>query len=559
MADLVESLMRIDPTQGLIDYVNTVKPYHSKILDVLVEYVYREQISASIDERWSWNIAFMTRTDQDIVYSCGYGYRWDPAGIISPEAIPTSYIVNATGKLYIDAATTTGSNVINITRNTTSHAFAMYDGVVFTTDTTTPFLSEAYADVIAPGRTYYVNPIDASSFEVYTDVIQTKDSNENIVITGFVGAAIVFTASDVVYATPQTLPYNTFLVQQANDISSYTCLATNVVANQLSFVDGYSITNVNPGLKQWTIGATLTLTAGDVIYINGNSTSVANKKYTVASVAGGVVTVNEPIPPLTATDGKLYIVDAFDTIPYWPYGMKVKVTSTGTLPAPLSAAVSYYFIPSDKIGVFNLATKRYPQQIGDYVDLTSVSTELSIQRAEPFTPGNYVTVTGSYMNQTDGKYIVSNIEPEGQYFRVGVYQSIKRTTPSPLPTLHDGVMILDQGSYDMPSVCPAVQTPELYVGTFIHENLQFKFSISETEFIGVTAVENEQTGLGNSVYGGTGVKLEPYTASTDGSSTTSTTQFILPSGFDTQLFDVGAMDETLSATVTLQTTYPATP
>lgn len=559
MANLVESLMRIDPTQGLIDYVNTVKPYHSKILEVLVEYVYQEQIAATIGERWNWNVAFASQTDQDIVYSCGYGYRWDPMGVISPETTPMAQIVNATGKLYIDIATTIGSNIINITRNTTAHSFSMYDGVVFTTDASTPFLSDGYTDVIAPGRTYYVNPITSSSFEVYSDVVRAKDTNGHTIITGFMGTAITFNVTDVLFATPQTLPYNTFLVQQATNIAPYICLATNIVANQLSFVDGYVITNVNPSAKQWTIGAALTLQSGDVIYINGNGTTVANKKYTVASVAGNVVTVNEPIPPLTTAGGKLYITDVFDTIPYWPYGMKVKVTSAGTLPTPLSAAVDYYFIPSEKIGVFNLATKRYPQQISDYVDLTTVSTELSIQRAEPFTPGNYVTVTGSYLHQTDGKYIISTIEPEGNYFRVGVYQNVKRTTPSPLPAPHDGVMILDQGSYDMPSVCPAIRTPALYAGTFVHENLQFKFSIHEKELVGASAIENEQTGWGNSVYGGSGVKLEPYTASTSGASTTSTTHLLLPTGFDTQLFDVGTIDETLSTTVMLQTMYPATP
>ena len=48
----------IDPTQGLIDYVNAVKPYHSKILDVLVEYVYTEAITVNVQERWKWSDQF---------------------------------------------------------------------------------------------------------------------------------------------------------------------------------------------------------------------------------------------------------------------------------------------------------------------------------------------------------------------------------------------------------------------------------------------------------------------------------------------------------------------
>ena len=40
----------IDPTEGFISYVNEVKPYHTKILEVLVEYVHEEAISSTITE-----------------------------------------------------------------------------------------------------------------------------------------------------------------------------------------------------------------------------------------------------------------------------------------------------------------------------------------------------------------------------------------------------------------------------------------------------------------------------------------------------------------------------
>lgn len=43
----------INPIQGLIDYVGDVKPYHTKILDVLIEYVYTEQINATVQEQWN--------------------------------------------------------------------------------------------------------------------------------------------------------------------------------------------------------------------------------------------------------------------------------------------------------------------------------------------------------------------------------------------------------------------------------------------------------------------------------------------------------------------------
>jgi hypothetical protein len=53
----------INPTQGLVDYVGDVKPYHSKILDVLVEYVYTEQINTTIQEQWGSDMAQAMSTD----------------------------------------------------------------------------------------------------------------------------------------------------------------------------------------------------------------------------------------------------------------------------------------------------------------------------------------------------------------------------------------------------------------------------------------------------------------------------------------------------------------
>lgn len=76
MANLIQSLMRIDPTQGLIEYVNTVKPYHTKLLDILVEYVYTDAVNVTVKDNLTWVIE-LARPDTDVVYSCGYGLVWD--------------------------------------------------------------------------------------------------------------------------------------------------------------------------------------------------------------------------------------------------------------------------------------------------------------------------------------------------------------------------------------------------------------------------------------------------------------------------------------------------
>lgn len=538
MAEITNALFRIDPTQGLVDYVNAVKPYHSKVLDVLVEYVYTEPLRVTVGESWKWNMHF-TRPNSEVVYSCGYGYRWDGSGVVSPESIPVSLIVKATGKLFIDITTNAGSNTINIIRNTTGHSLSVNDPVVFDTDATLP-------TVITAGHTYYVTSITPTTMSIAATVG---------------GTPIIMGGVLVLRIAPQGLQYNTFLVKPSLNSSSYKSIATSTASNQLSFVDSYLITGVDYTANTWTFAPGLgapTLAANDIIYINGNSSFTANGKYTVDSVIGYVIYVKEDIPPLTTGTGTMYVPDKFDTIPYWPVGAKVRVSSTGALPTPLSATLDYYFIPSTTVGVFNLTNTRYPLNYDDYINLSTIGDEFTITRVEPFSPGDTVNVAGSYLHHNDGQYYISTVEADGVNFRIGVLQSVKSTTPTPAPAANDGSMTFNAGSYDMPTHCPAVQTPDLYAGAFIHENLQFTFSISERDFIGTTTVENEFGGWGLDLFGSTaslyggGPKLQPYTVMTDGVSTSSITHTLVPTGFDTQFFDFGPMDEDLRGTRHLQ-------
>lgn len=53
----LNSLFKIDAAEGFVRYTNTVKPYHSKLLDVLIEYVYKEDVRVKVTERWNTDIA----------------------------------------------------------------------------------------------------------------------------------------------------------------------------------------------------------------------------------------------------------------------------------------------------------------------------------------------------------------------------------------------------------------------------------------------------------------------------------------------------------------------
>lgn len=43
-------IRQLDPIQGLVDYVQDVKPYHTKIIEVMIEYVYDDSVDGVIGE-----------------------------------------------------------------------------------------------------------------------------------------------------------------------------------------------------------------------------------------------------------------------------------------------------------------------------------------------------------------------------------------------------------------------------------------------------------------------------------------------------------------------------
>ena len=63
-----------DPVQGLVDYVLDVKPFHTKILEVWVEYIYNDPIHATIKDELDWEI----HIDFDRMNSCKYGWDTSP-------------------------------------------------------------------------------------------------------------------------------------------------------------------------------------------------------------------------------------------------------------------------------------------------------------------------------------------------------------------------------------------------------------------------------------------------------------------------------------------------
>jgi len=88
------SLKLLDPVQGLVDFVLDIKPYHTKIVEVLIEYVYNEFVDVTIiDEMHTKIDLFYPKLPADRLtpLSCDGGYSTRPYGdpgrhpIISPN------------------------------------------------------------------------------------------------------------------------------------------------------------------------------------------------------------------------------------------------------------------------------------------------------------------------------------------------------------------------------------------------------------------------------------------------------------------------------------------
>lgn len=86
---------QIDPVQGLVDFVNDIKPYHTKILEVLVEYVHEEQIRSFVIDNHHLHIHTDIPIGELAGISCdGYDtHPYDSSGkilLISPNPYDSS-------------------------------------------------------------------------------------------------------------------------------------------------------------------------------------------------------------------------------------------------------------------------------------------------------------------------------------------------------------------------------------------------------------------------------------------------------------------------------------
>lgn len=527
MATLVAQTITntINPTEGFVSYVKDVKPYHTKILEVLTEYVYTEEIAVTLTERDTWTIA-LTRPDTEIITTCGYGTIWDSLAVLD---FPVVSIVEAVGELNLPVFPLVNPDptILIIANDPNTYSLQVNDPVTFVLSGATndnAVLSTTTGDII-PGQPYYI----------------LSNTGTEITLSETIGGtAISFTLSEFtdIALHPEGLPYNSFLVTDTAP-AQYQCIASNLLSNQFTFAKVYNIVAVNIPSKQWVVsGVVDLLVVGNYIHVRNNTGSGANKQYTIASSSYSIIddettiTVVEAISSLAQPNGVLNVQDDMAVVPNWVYGMSVKVSSGGTLPFPLNSSATYYFIPTTVNSIFNLSTKPYPAHYSDLVNISTYGDGLfTIERGEVFYPGAIVNVNSSYNGLNDGTYHINQIVQEGANLRIYPQEKVIRYTP-PYLTM-DGVMVLDDTmGYDKPRLCVPLQTPDLYTGAYVSEHIAFEFNLSLTDAISSIMFENN---AGNPI---AVEELTYMSVSPQGGN-------ILPTGYDLQFFDVGGMDEDL--------------
>ncbi|MGI0075811.1 MAG: hypothetical protein ACREAU_00200, partial [Nitrosopumilaceae archaeon] len=105
MASVFAGIKQIDPVEGLVQYVLDIKPYHTKIIEVLVEYLHTDPLNVTILDELDWDI-FLAEPARLQAEGCCDGYSVvnfgnpvvypiaSPNPLISSEAYPAINPIN---------------------------------------------------------------------------------------------------------------------------------------------------------------------------------------------------------------------------------------------------------------------------------------------------------------------------------------------------------------------------------------------------------------------------------------------------------------------------------
>jgi hypothetical protein len=209
----------LDPIQGLVDYVLDIKPYHTKIAEVLIEYVYNDNVVTLIDETLvlSWGPSTVP------IVSVG----GSPANAVEIEGdwtngIIAGDVVSIDGISYTVLLVTDTSPTTTIELSDTPSLGSPYGILVLATDVVSYFTFNV--EEINADENYIVvqGPATASVFSGQEIQISGSTSNNGVVtVTGsptFNGLSTKIPVvgpltTETVGGTPPTItPYRYFVI-----------------------------------------------------------------------------------------------------------------------------------------------------------------------------------------------------------------------------------------------------------------------------------------------------------------------------------------------------------
>jgi len=379
--------MSTDAFQNLIDYVKQVKPYHTQLLDVVLEYACSETVAGSVSEQYSTEVVIST-TPQAMLSRYGYGGSWDSSDV-DQLAHPILTVVRRqdyTATFTPSSTTVAVSGIIDLIAG---------DEVVFETTSSPP----TYSGGSIIGQVFHVLSVTSGGFICSLPTSPTVPVTWATSGSGTITAIVISRGVNTITTTlppPSVVPVTVLSLFPAEVLMAdpYAIVAANTSSNQFT-ISGNHITE---------------LVVGQQIYVRGNAFSLANKAYTVISTvlvsSNTVVSVLESIPGGTTSTGNLMIPSSTDNISVLPSGSQVKI-SNGGVTVGLDPDAAYYITPVS-VGRFQLSPKLDPVANESFSKLTSFDLgDMTISSWITSPNGSKATVNGTLSN--DGVYTVIDV------------------------------------------------------------------------------------------------------------------------------------------------------
>lgn len=414
-----QQLFGVDPTEGFVQYTQSIKPYHTKILEVLIEYVYQEDIDVNVQERWNWVID-QTRPDVDVLTTCGFGVIWDAPFALTDY--PSVKIVEAVGDTPIEVSFLTdplNPTHVLVSYNPDQYLISVGDPVSFQTTETLP---NTTTGALSSGKVYYVTSKVGNILEISPLVpptLPTQGATSSPLTSPIVVPAPMYgpplsfitTGTGIIHLHQENLQYNSFLVEQEPS-TPFQCVAINDISNQFAFINTYNVTAVSPTIKQWTVSG---ISPGyqDVLFnaskILTDSTGLANDATvytTTITVDGGAIPFSISVVGNTAQTYTALLGELNTTL-----GAFATASLVGGNVRIQSASIS-----TSSIAIVDGVTPLF-------ASLTDFNT-INISVDSPVIPGKAIYVHNNGGNGVDGQYTIASATLSGSDTIITVDESI---------------------------------------------------------------------------------------------------------------------------------------